>query len=137
MQREEVEQGTWLSPTAMTGCSLAGENQKNYDFLVDFSGKMRIIILRMDTLIKRGSADFPSCPNPAEKSYIVGSKQLRKALLRGQITKVYLAQDADPALTEPLEQLCYQLGLECTWVRHMTQLGQMCGIEVGAAAAGC
>ena len=91
----------------------------------------------MDTLIKRGSAGNAAPCEAEEKSYIVGSKQLRKALQRGQIRQVYLALDADPVLTEPLEELCRQLGTQYTWVRRMEELGRMCGIEVGAAAAGC
>ncbi len=90
----------------------------------------------MDTLIKRGSAGTDSPETPEARSFIVGSKQLRKALQRGRIHQVYLALDADPALTEPIEELCNQLGTRCTWVKRMEELGRMCGIEVSAAAAG-
>ena len=117
--------------------SAAGESIKILKIFVDFSGETRIIILRMDTLIKRGSAGNDLPGEPEKKSYIVGSKQLRKALQKGLIHQVYLAMDADPVLTEPLEELCRQKGMQCTWVRRMEELGRMCGIDVGAAAAGC
>ena len=71
---------------------------------------------------------------PGEK-VVVGAKQLRKALNRGDAKRVYLAQNADPAITDPLAKLCKENRITCTWVKSMTDLGQACGIEVGAAAA--
>lgn len=71
---------------------------------------------------------------PGEK-VVVGAKQLRKALNRGIAQRVYLARNADPAITEPLAALCKANRVTCTWVKTMTDLGQACGIEVGAAAA--
>ena len=65
----------------------------------------------------------------------MGSKQLRKALNAGRASYVYLAENADPAITEPIEEMCRELHIQITWVRTMAELGQKCGIEVGAAAA--
>ena len=65
----------------------------------------------------------------------VGLKQLRKALENGKAKFVFLAQNADPALTEPIATLCQQNQVSYTWVRSMADLGRACGIEVGAAAA--
>ena len=66
---------------------------------------------------------------------VVGAKQLRKALLSGSAQQVYLARNADPALTEPIAALCQNHNVPYTWVKSMTELGHACGIEVGAAAA--
>lgn len=66
---------------------------------------------------------------------VVGGKQLRKALRAGKVISVFLACDADPAITEPLEALCRQKEVPCTWVPDMRLLGCACGIDVGAAAA--
>ncbi len=66
---------------------------------------------------------------------VVGAKQLRKALTSGAASRVYLAQNADPAITEPIMTLCQRNQVDFAWVRSMTDLGQACGIEVGAAAA--
>jgi len=66
---------------------------------------------------------------------VVGVKQLRKALLSDKARLVCLAENADPALTEPIEALCQQMNVEYAWVTSMTDLGRACGIEVGAAAA--
>ena len=70
------------------------------------------------------------------RKMVVGTKQLRKALSAGKVYRVYLAQNADPAITEPLVSLCQLNHVEFAWVRSMTDLGHICGIQVGAAAAG-
>ena len=69
------------------------------------------------------------------RKVVVGAKQLRKALQSGKVFRVYLAENADPAIVEPIEALCQQNNVEFTWVRSMADLGKACGIEVGAAAA--
>ena len=66
---------------------------------------------------------------------VVGAKQLRKALQNGRAKRVYLAGNADPAITEPIEVMCKQYHIDCAWVPNMLDLGKACGIEVGAAAA--
>ena len=65
----------------------------------------------------------------------VGAKQIRKALLSGNARRVYLACNADPAITEPLAALCRQNGVSFAWIKSMKDLGEAAGIEVGAAAA--
>ena len=69
------------------------------------------------------------------KKVIAGAKQLRKALTSGVVCRVFLAVDADPAITEPIRTLCRLHNVEVTWVRAMADLGKACGIAVGAAAA--
>ena len=71
----------------------------------------------------------------AKSKFVVGAKQLKKALKNGNARRVYLACNADPAVTEPLAELCVQYSVQIAWVRSMTDLGHACGIEVGAAAA--
>ena len=44
-------------------------------------------------------------------------------------------EDADPAVTEPLEALCRQQEVPYFRVRAMADLGRACHLEVGAAAA--
>ena len=69
------------------------------------------------------------------KKTVVGVKQLRKALISHRATAVYLAKNADPALTLPLQELSEEHSIPCFWVRSMQDLGRACGIDVGAAAA--
>ena len=78
---------------------------------------------------------FGHAPDLTGLKFVVGSKQLRKALQKGNVRFVYLAENADPAITEPIESMCQKYHIECAWVPNMLDLGKACGIEVGAAAA--
>ena len=86
---------------------------------------------RKDSKIPKYGID----PDLKGKRLVVGTKQLRKALENGRAKWVWLAENADPALTEPLEALCEKCSVPCSWVPSKTALGEACGIEVGAAAA--
>ena len=81
---------------------------------------------------------IPKCGDLAElkkNKVVVGAKQLRKALEKGSAKFVCLAKNADPSITEPIEEKCRALQIPCCWVASMAELGSACGIEVGAAAA--
>lgn len=67
---------------------------------------------------------------------VVGIKQLRRALKDGQIVRVFVAENADPQLTQPVADACADGSVELVWVPTMAELGKACGISVGAAAAG-
>ena len=66
---------------------------------------------------------------------VVGVKQVRRALKEGRATGIYLARNADPALTQPLERQAQEQGVEVHWTDTMKALGHACGIAVGAAVA--
>lgn len=83
----------------------------------------------------KSQCKIPNCGGLPEGKLVVGAKQLRKAVHSGKARCVYLAQDADPVLTEPLEKLCQEQMLPVAWVKTMAELGKLCGIEVGASAA--
>ena len=89
----------------------------------------------MDTMNIRGSAGPDILAELRNHQKIVGMKQLRKALLRGGVGRVFLARDADPAVTMPLAELAQAVGVEIHWVGKMHDLGRTCNIDVGAAAA--
>ena len=74
-------------------------------------------------------------PDLSNQTVVVGAKQLKKAVQHGKARYVFLAQNADPGLTEPLATLCADNHIPITWVASMADLGRACGIEVGAAAA--
>jgi large subunit ribosomal protein L7A len=66
---------------------------------------------------------------------VVGIKQSRKAILDGKALYVFLADDADPGVTEPLEALSRERQVPVEHVPAMRTLGSACGISVGAAVA--
>ena len=89
-------------------------------------------------MVTKNDCIIPNCgkvPDFGSQRIVVGAKQLKKAILSGAARQVFLAQDADPAVTEPLEALCRQYEIPCARVRSMADLGKACRIDVGAAAA--
>ena len=89
----------------------------------------------MDTRKNSKIPKYGVGPNLKGKRLVVGTKQLRKALENGRAKWVWLAENADPAITEPLEALCLRMRVDYDWVPSKEDLGRRCGIEVGAAAA--
>ena len=65
---------------------------------------------------------------------VVGVKQTRRAVQEGRAVRVYLAADADPMITEPLETLCREHGVPVECGAGLRELGRAVGIAVGAAA---
>ena len=66
---------------------------------------------------------------------VIGVKQVTKAVQKGQAEAVFLADDADGRVTEPLLRLAEELDVSVVHVPTMQELGKACSIEVGAAAA--
>ena len=71
----------------------------------------------------------------ATKEKVTGLKQTRRAIAAGRAARVYLACDADPRLIEPLRMGCLAARIPTETAFTMAQLGKLCGIEVGCAAA--
>lgn len=64
---------------------------------------------------------------------VIGVKQSRKAIREGRAKRVYLADDADPAITAPVVESCTAAGIPVENGHTMAQLGQACRITVGAS----
>ena len=64
---------------------------------------------------------------------VVGVKQSRRAIREGRALQVFLATNADPALTGPLAELCAAAGVPVEQAATMEELGKAAGIQVGAA----
>ena len=89
----------------------------------------------MDT---KKESKIPECgdvPDLSGVKTVVGAKQLKKAVEAGRARYVFLAENAAPAVTQPLALLCRSHQVQTAWVPTMAELGRACGIEVGAAAA--
>lgn len=66
---------------------------------------------------------------------VIGAKQVKKAVSNGLAKKVYIADDAEAHVTEPIKILCQEQQVELQVVESMKILGEACGIDVGSAAA--
>ncbi|MDF2563777.1 MAG: ribosomal protein L7Ae/L30e/S12e/Gadd45 [Massilibacillus sp.] len=65
---------------------------------------------------------------------VIGIKQVTKAVKKDLCKKVFIAQDADLRVVQPLKDLCEQHKIDKVDVATMSELGEACTIEVGAAA---
>jgi large subunit ribosomal protein L7A len=72
--------------------------------------------------------------NLKEAKKVIGAKQVTKAVEKGLAVQVYVAQDADKRITEPLILLCQEKNIAVEQAPSMSELGKSCAIEVGAAA---
>ena len=68
-----------------------------------------------------------------KSSIIVGKKQTLKAMKNGEVSEVYIAEDADEQLTQEVVSLAIEQGIPYQRVDSMKKLGAACGIKVGAA----
>ncbi|MDA8205834.1 MAG: ribosomal L7Ae/L30e/S12e/Gadd45 family protein [Thermaerobacter sp.] len=66
---------------------------------------------------------------------VVGRRETVKHIQRGDASVVYVAGDADPAIRSEIQSLCRTYQIPMDSIDTMRELGQLCGIEVGAACA--
>ena len=66
---------------------------------------------------------------------VVGVKQTKRAINDGRAVRVFLAEDADPRVTDPIAVLCETQSIPVERVAQMKELGSACGIAVGSAVA--
>lgn len=66
---------------------------------------------------------------------IIGLKQSEKIVKSGRAKLAYVARDADAHVREPFINTCEQFGVPITFVPTCRELGDACGIDVGAAVA--
>jgi large subunit ribosomal protein L7A len=64
----------------------------------------------------------------------IGAKQTVKSVERGQVEVVFLASDAENRVVQPIRELCSKKNIAVQETLTMQELGQACGIAVGAAA---
>jgi len=66
---------------------------------------------------------------------VIGTKQTQRSVERGIAQAVFLAVDADERIINNLKTICNLNEVPVFMVYTMLELGKVCGIEVGAAAA--
>ena len=69
------------------------------------------------------------------KKRTIGSNQTLKMLQQSLAKAVYVARDAEKRVTQPIVDLAAKSDTPLLWVDSMKELGEACGIDVGAAAA--
>ena len=67
------------------------------------------------------------------KQTIIGTKQTVKAIRAGIVTEVSVAQDAEVRIIAPVLEAAALHRILVTHVDSKKKLGDICGIEVGAA----
>lgn len=68
------------------------------------------------------------------KKYRVGLKETIKAVKRGQVREVILAQDTDQHVQIQIVNACLHHQVPTAYVDSMKELGKACGIDVGTAS---
>lgn len=69
------------------------------------------------------------------KQKTVGLKQTQRAMEKGLVRRVYIAEDAEKHVLRPIFDWCAAHNVELVKVPTMKELGKACGIEVGTAVA--
>lgn len=71
----------------------------------------------------------------AAREKTVGTKQTLKALKKGLVKEVFVAENAERHVIEPIFTACLEKGIPVVRVETMKALGKACGIKVGCASA--
>lgn len=66
---------------------------------------------------------------------VIGAKQSTKELKNNNGKILYIAQDADIIVTNPVIALAKKQEIEVVYIETMRELGKFCGIDVGASVA--
>lgn len=66
---------------------------------------------------------------------VVGARETLKQVLAERAGEVFIARDAEGKVVASILEECTRRGIPITYVDTMDALGELCGIEVSAAAA--
>lgn len=66
---------------------------------------------------------------------VVGIKQVKRALTSHEVDILYLANDADEFIKQQVLELAKDRKIQIIELETMRELGDACGIDVGAATA--
>lgn len=69
------------------------------------------------------------------KKVVIGKKQTLRAITKNEASMVYISEDADMYVTQPIIDVCTNQNIEIIYFDNMRELGKACGIDVNAAAA--
>src|SRR5699024_10193750 len=66
---------------------------------------------------------------------IIGTKQTIRAMNNGEVSELYIAEDADRQVTKTAINLAKDLSIPCQYVDSKKRLGNACGIDIGTSTA--
>ena len=66
---------------------------------------------------------------------VVGTKQVKRAIVNGKVDIVYIAKDAEKKIINEITTACNEKQIEIIYVESMRKLGEACNIDVSAASA--
>lgn len=69
------------------------------------------------------------------KDRVAGVRSVERAILSGRARRVMVARDAEERVTRPILALCREKGIEVEFIGTMKELGESCGLGVGASCA--
>lgn len=70
-----------------------------------------------------------------QSNLIIGMKQTLRSIKSGEISEVFIAEDADRRVIDPVITLAEELDIPYHRVSSKEALGSACGIEVGTSTA--
>lgn len=68
-----------------------------------------------------------------KKYKVPGAKAVLKAIDKGIVAQVLVAEDAETHVVSDVLARAKQMDIEVNWVSSMKELGEFCGINVGAS----
>lgn len=67
---------------------------------------------------------------------VIGEREVRRALEKNSLKKIFIATDSDPKIVAGLTEAAQKAGIDIETVDSKLKLGRACAIERSAAAAG-
>ena len=67
---------------------------------------------------------------------VVGEREIRRAMNKGILRKLFVAADSDEKVSQPLREAAAGLGVEVEEADSKLKLGRACAIDRPAAVAG-
>ena len=72
---------------------------------------------------------------PAGAKVKTGFKEVLKNIEKGNVSKLFIAEDCSYSMKEKLEDAAKSSEIEISYMQTMKELGVFCGIDVGASYA--
>jgi len=75
----------------------------------------------------------PTYMGVSRKDKVAGARATQRALAKNLVRKVYVARDADEKVVKGVLSLCKEKNIQVIYVNSMKELGEYCGLRVGAS----